>query len=104
MPTEAKKLQYSSQNDRDPCMSNCLTLCELKDAISKLKQKKAPGPDRVTNEMLKHLGQGTKQNPPCNLQSELVQWLSTIEVEGSPYATNPQRVQRQKASRKLQTH
>jgi len=29
---------------------------ELKKAVNKLKKKKAPGPDNITNEMLQHLG------------------------------------------------
>ena len=42
-------------------MSNSLTQWELEDAIRKLKQKKASGPDGVANKMLKHLGQGAKR-------------------------------------------
>ena len=42
-------------------MSNSLTQWELEDAIRTQKQKKAPGPDGVTNKMLKHLSQGEKR-------------------------------------------
>ena len=42
-------------------MLNSLTQWELEDAFRKLKQMKAPGPDGVTNGMLKHLGQGAKR-------------------------------------------
>ena len=44
-----------------PCMTESLTLHELEEALRKLKQKKAPGPDEITNEMLKHLGPGAKR-------------------------------------------
>ena len=42
-------------------MTKCLTLRELEEALKKMKQKKAPGPDRITNEMLKHIGPGAKR-------------------------------------------
>ena len=46
----------------DPCMTECLTLRELEEVLRKIKQqKKAPGPDGITNEMLKHLGPGAKR-------------------------------------------
>ena len=37
-------------------MTSELTLSELYDAIGRLKMKKAPGKDGVTNELMKHLG------------------------------------------------
>ena len=37
-------------------MEHEITMAELKKAIKKLKKKKSPGPDGVTNEMLQHLG------------------------------------------------
>jgi len=42
-------------------MTESLTMSELEEALKKLKLKKAPGPDGVTNEMLKHLGYGAKR-------------------------------------------
>ena len=54
-------LQNSATADFDPCMTECLTLRELEEALKKMKQKKAPGPDGITNEMLKHLGPGAKR-------------------------------------------
>ena len=38
-----------------------LTLRELEGALKKMKQKKVPGPDGITNEMLKHIGPGAKR-------------------------------------------
>ena len=37
-------------------MTDPFSTKELKDALKKMKTKKAPGPDRITREMLKHLG------------------------------------------------
>jgi len=39
-----------------PCMKEDLKIGELEAAMRKLKPKKAPGPDGVSNDMLKHLG------------------------------------------------
>ena len=38
-----------------------LTVQELERAIAKLASKKAPGPDKISNEMIKHLGPKAKQ-------------------------------------------
>ena len=54
-------LQNSATAGFDPCMTECLTLRELEEALKKMKQKKAPGSDGITNEMLKHLGPGAKR-------------------------------------------
>ena len=58
-------LQNSATAGFDPCMTECLTLRELEEALKKVKQKKAPGPDGITNEMLKHLGPGAKRTLLC---------------------------------------
>ena len=42
--------------ERDCSMTDPLSMKELKDALKKVKTKKAPGPDGITGEMLKHLG------------------------------------------------
>ena len=54
-------LQNTATAGFDPCLTECLTLRELEEALKKMKQKKAPGPDGITNEMLKHLGPGAKR-------------------------------------------
>ena len=54
-------LQNSATAGFDPSMTECLTLRELEEALKKMKQKKAPGPDGITYEMLKHLGPGAKR-------------------------------------------
>ena len=45
----------------DSCMHELFSMKELKHAIRKLKSKKAPGPDGVTGDMLKHLGPATRK-------------------------------------------
>ena len=37
-------------------MTDPFSTKELKDALKKVKTKKAPGPDGITEEMLEHLG------------------------------------------------
>lgn len=45
----------------DSCMSEAFSMRELKQGIRKLKSKKAPGPDGVTGDMLKHLGPSSRE-------------------------------------------
>ena len=45
-----------SDNGKDDGMQKSLTMDELKKAIQKLKKRKSPGPDDITNEMIQHLG------------------------------------------------
>ena len=54
-------LQNTASAGFDPCMTKCLTLRELEEALKKMKQKKASGPDGIANEMLKHIGPGAKR-------------------------------------------
>ena len=54
-------LQNTASADFGPHMTECLALRELEEALKKMKQKEAPGPDAITNEMSKHLGPGTKR-------------------------------------------
>ena len=54
-------LQNTATAGFHPCMTECMILRELEEALQKMKQRKAPGPDGITNEMLKHLGPGTKR-------------------------------------------
>ena len=42
--------------ERDCSMTDPFSMKELKDALKKVKTWKAPGPDGITEEMLKHLG------------------------------------------------
>ena len=54
---EAREMRDSEyQEDIPDVMTKPITMTELKKALKKLKKKKSPGPDGVTNEMLTHLG------------------------------------------------
>jgi ribonuclease HI len=44
------------EGDAHEAMTSDITIGELVNAIRKLKKKKSPGPDNITNEMLQHLG------------------------------------------------
>ena len=48
--------QLQKQPTSHNCMSQPITMKEIEAAIRQLKCKKAPGPDGVTNDMIKHLG------------------------------------------------
>jgi ribonuclease HI len=62
VPAERKKEirreeeQRSHDTNVHNSMKKDITLEELKKALKKLKKKKSPGPDDITNEMLQHLG------------------------------------------------
>nr|KAG5704148.1 hypothetical protein BaRGS_009678 [Batillaria attramentaria] len=49
-----------SNHDSPEYMNKPFTMTELNDAVRTLKEKKSPGPDKVTNEMLEHLGTKAK--------------------------------------------
>ena len=53
---EKLKQEEKQKNDPSPCLNSTLKISELNSAIRSLKPKKAPGPDGVSNDMLKHLG------------------------------------------------
>ena len=52
---------YRQQTTAPQSMTSEFTLAELEDAIKRLRNKKAPGKDGVTNEMIKHLGKTAKK-------------------------------------------
>jgi len=58
---ETKTILFSANEENDSSMNEPFTLKELKHAISKLKSKKAPGPDGVSTDMLKHLSNTSKK-------------------------------------------
>ena len=53
---EKLKQEEKQENVPSPCLNSTLKIPELNSAIRNLKPKKAPGPDGVSNDMLKHLG------------------------------------------------
>ena len=95
-------LQNSATAGFYPCMTECLTLRELEEALKKMKQKKAPGLDGITNEMLKHLGPGAKRTyPTAHLQPKLVDRYCTNNLEGSCHKTHSKKGKRQAGSFQL---
>ena len=56
-----QQIKHESRNQQpNECMTANFTMQELNKAIHKLKNKKAPGPDGITNEMIKHLSNYAK--------------------------------------------
>ena len=60
---EIRQKIKSEQRKQEPseCMTASFSMQELNRAILKLKNKKAPGPDGITNEMIKHLSSYAKE-------------------------------------------
>ena len=61
IPTLRKKeirteLRERTKEPTHEFMQKDITMFEMKATIKKMKKKKAPGPDKITNEMLQHLG------------------------------------------------
>ncbi|KAK7096645.1 hypothetical protein V1264_003726 [Littorina saxatilis] len=56
-----EQLQQTLIHDKaNSCMSSALRMDELEEAIRALKCKKAPGPDGISNDMIKHFGNNAK--------------------------------------------
>ena len=54
---ETENIILSSYGEERNCfMADPFSMKELEDALKKVKTRKAPGPDGITREMLKHLG------------------------------------------------
>ena len=51
-----KQKQYKDADTEEEVMKDPFTEKELEDGIRQLKNEKSPGPDHITNELLKHLG------------------------------------------------
>ena len=51
---------YQFHQDQPDYMISPFNSCEFEEALKTLKEKKSPGPDKVTNEMLKYLGSRAK--------------------------------------------
>ena len=58
---EKLKQEEKLENIPSPCLNSTPKTSELNSAIRNLKPKKAPGPDGVSNDMLKHLGPVTRK-------------------------------------------
>jgi uncharacterized protein YaaR (DUF327 family) len=55
-----KQIQQHSHKSNSSCMSSPIRMDEMNTAIKALKSKKAPGPDGICNDMIKHFGQNAK--------------------------------------------
>ena len=53
---EKLKQEEKQEYVPSPCLNSTLKISELNSAVRNLKPKKAPGPEGVSNDMLKHLG------------------------------------------------
>ena len=94
-------LQNSATAGFDPCMTECLTLRELEEVLKKIKQKKAPGPDGITNENVETPRPWSKAYPTAHLQPKLVDRYSTNNLEGSCHKTHSKKGKRQAGSFQL---
>lgn len=54
-----EKERRAGEKEAPAVMHTDISMAELKKAIARLKKKKSPGPDNITNEMLQHLGNTT---------------------------------------------
>ena len=69
LPEERKQeINQANRDNENPlsepidcCLDSKLTMLELEKGLAQLKNKQAPGPDRVSNDMLKHLGPQAKK-------------------------------------------
>ncbi|KAK7113996.1 hypothetical protein V1264_000134 [Littorina saxatilis] len=55
------EIRERTERNVQDAMQQDITMAELKNAIKKLKKKKSPGPDNITNEMLQHIGNSALQ-------------------------------------------
>ena len=56
----AKLKNPQKHSGKQACMTSALRMDELEEAIKQLKNKKSPGPDNVSNDMIKHFGEKAK--------------------------------------------
>ena len=81
-----------------------LTAQELDTALSKLKSKSTPGPDKVSNDMLCKLGIQARKKAPAAVQCQLEIGTHPNDVEKSNPDPHPQVWEAQKHARKLPPH
>ena len=89
---DVKKAQQDYTNmSEEPVMYSAFTVAELDTALlAKLQMKKSPGPDKITNEMLLHLGPATttttKKETPTAEQRQLESRNCATDMEGSHHS------------------
>ncbi|PVD27012.1 hypothetical protein C0Q70_12162 [Pomacea canaliculata] len=55
-----ERREFSQRQHQEDYMNKPFNMREFEEAVKTLSQKKSPGPDKVTNEMLQHLGPRAK--------------------------------------------
>ena len=87
-----KELQQASgQEQNNDCMSTDLRMNELNEAIKKLKCKKAPGPDNITNDMILHFESKAKHTLLHMFNESWRKGESPINKEKGPHHPNSQK-------------
>ena len=100
---QEEKERSAGQAEIPEAMRNDITMAELKSAIQKLKKKKSPGPDNITNEMLQHLGNVALQKlleifnlswkqgqvPQCWKEAKMIPILKRGKNKSKPQSYRP---------------
>ena len=94
--------QLQKQPTSDNCMSQPITMIEA--AIKQLKCKMAPGPDGVTNDMIKHLGPAAKKTLLELFDKSWKNGTVPALWKKSHHHPNPSKWQRQERRKQLPPH
>ena len=100
---QEEKERSAGQAEIPEAMCKDITMAELKSATTKLKKKKSPGPDNITNEMLQHLGNVTLQKlleifnhswkqgqmPQCWREAKMIPILKRGKIKSKPQSYSP---------------
>ena len=87
---EKLKQEEKQENVPSPCLNSTLKISELNSAIRNLKPQKAPGPDGVSNDMLKHiLPQFYRKERTRPTQAAIAQSAYSVVLGSSWNASSP---------------
>ena len=93
-----------SSYGEDCSMTEPFSMKELKDALKKVKTRKAPGADGIIGEMLKHLGACSRALLLKIFNHRWMKGGSTCSLERGRYYTSPKERQRQEEPSQLPPH